>query len=274
MRTTFDSVAVLPFVNGTGNPDNDYLTDGITDRLINGLAQVSSLRVVPRSLVYSYQDKNVDPLELGQQLEVAAMVTGRISQRQNRLTLAVELSDAREVAQVWGRQYESSLDDLLNLQDSISTEIVKQLRVGVSEEDDQRLRRRYTENIESYHLYLKGLYYLNKQTPDGIRRSSEFFKRAIDLDPGNALGYAGLADSFSWSGYLGIDAARRGLSAVPEQLLNGRWRSIPISERRLRLAGASSCSMTGISLERRPISVALWSFRPILHERIRVMAPI
>ena len=86
------------------------------------------------------------------------MVTGRISQRHNRLTLAVELSDAREVAQVWGRQYESSLDDLMNLQDSISTEIVKQLRVRVSEQDDQRLRRRYTENIESYHLYLKGLF--------------------------------------------------------------------------------------------------------------------
>ena len=124
---------MLPFVNGTGNADNDYLSDGITDRLINGLTQVSSLRVVPRSLVYSYRDKNLDPLELGQQLDVAAMVTGRISQRDNRLTLAVELSDAREVAQVWGRQYESSLDDLLDLQDSISTELVKQLRVRVSE---------------------------------------------------------------------------------------------------------------------------------------------
>jgi serine/threonine-protein kinase len=193
--TTLDSVAVLPFTLTGGAADTEYLTDGITETLINGLAQLPGLRVSARSVVFRYKGQDPDPRTVGRDLGVAAVVTGRVSARGDQLVIQADLVSAADGSQLWGNQYNRPAADLLAVQEEIAGEILSKLRPRLTGEERQRATRRYTDDAVAYQYYLQGRYHWNKGTIEGYQRAIEYFERAISQDPDYALAYAGLADS-------------------------------------------------------------------------------
>ncbi|MGH9252994.1 MAG: protein kinase domain-containing protein [Vicinamibacterales bacterium] len=191
-----DSVAVLPFVNVTADPDTEYLSDGITESVINTLSQLPQLRVMARNTVFSYKGREVDPRSAGRELQVDAVLTGKVVQQGDAVDIQAELVDVSRGSQLWGRRYRRSLSDILTLQEEIAKELSDTLRLRLTGEERERLSKRYTENTEAYQLYLKGRYYFDQRTGDGIRRSIELFQEAINRDPNYALAYAGLANAY------------------------------------------------------------------------------
>ena len=208
-----DSVAVLPFVNTSGNPDTEYLSDGITESLINALSQLRNVRVTARSTVFRYKGKDVDPQTIGRDLGVRAVLSGRLLQRGATLIVRTELTDVSNGTQLWGGQYTRQIADVFGLQDELSQEISDKLRLRLTAEDRQRLTKRYTDNPDAYQLYLKGLYYWNKRSAEGVQRAVEYFNRAIDADPTYALAYAGLADTYNFMSFANLLPPRE---AVPK----------------------------------------------------------
>ena len=160
-----DSVAVLPFVNSSGDADGEYLSDGITESLIANLSQVRSLRVTARSTVFRYKGKEIDPQKIGQDLHVGAVLSGRLLQRDGTLVVRTELMDVTNGTQLWGGQYNRKVADVFALQDELSKEISERLRLRLTDDEKQRLTKRYTDNAEAYQLYLKGLYLLEQAEP-------------------------------------------------------------------------------------------------------------
>lgn len=191
-----DSVAVLPFVNASTDPDAEYLSDGIPETLIGQLSQIPRLKVMARSTVFRYKGANVDPQKVGRELNVRAVLTGRVLQRGEMLTISMELMDVRDGSQLWGKQYNRKLADTLAVQEDIAREVTDKLRLRLASVEEKRLTAHVTENVEAYQLYLKGRYHWNKRTPDGIQKAIESFQQAIEKDPGYALAYAGLADCY------------------------------------------------------------------------------
>src|SRR6267143_282805 len=191
-----DSLAVLPFVNASTDPNSEYLSDGISESIINNLSQLSNLRVMARTTVFRYKGKEIDPQKIGHDLNVRAMVTGRVQQHGDNLIIQAELVDVEKGSQLWGGQFNRKLADVIGIQEEISKEISEKLRLKLSGEEKQRLTKRHTENAEAYQLYLKGLYYFYKATPEATLKAREYFQQAIDRDPGYALAYAGLAGSY------------------------------------------------------------------------------
>ena len=198
VRKTIDSLAVLPLINASRDANLEYLSDGITESLINSLSQLPKLRVVPRSTVFRYKGKTVDPQEAGEELGVRAVFAGRIVQVRDAIILKAELIDVAQQSQLWGEQYRHKNKDIFALETEISEDISEKLRLRLSGEEKKKLVKRYTENTEAYHLYLKGRYFTNKRTTDWIKKGIEHFQQAIDLDPNYALAYAGLADAYSF----------------------------------------------------------------------------
>ncbi len=192
-----DSVVVLPFVDTNRDPNTEYLSDGITESLINSLSQLPNLRVIPRSSAFRYKGRDVDPRTVGKELNVRAVITGRVLQRGDTLVIGTELVDVIHDSQLWGGQYSRKVTDILPVQEEISREISEKLRLRLSGEDKKRLTKRYTENTEAYQLYLKGRYHWNKRTAEGLKKAVEYFQQAIENDPSYALAYAGLGDSYS-----------------------------------------------------------------------------
>jgi TolB-like protein/Tfp pilus assembly protein PilF len=192
-----DSLAVMPFVNVGADPNTEYLSDGITENLINNLSQLPKLRVVPRSLVFSYKGKEMDPRKLGQDLHVRAILTGRVVHRGDSLNIQTELVDVGEVSQLWGQQYDRKFTEILAVQEDIAKQVSEKLHLRPSGEEQKRMAKRPTQNTEAYQLYLKGRYYWNRRTADYLKRASEYFQQAIEKDPSYGLGYAGLAESYS-----------------------------------------------------------------------------
>jgi serine/threonine protein kinase/Flp pilus assembly protein TadD len=190
-----DSMAVLPFVNDSGNPDNDYLTDGITETLINSLSQLPGARVSARSLVFRYKGRDVDPQKAAKDLNARAVITGRVTTRANRLIIQADLMDVANGSQLWGGSFNRPLADILAVQDEIAAEIFDKLRLRLTGDDKKRATKRYTDDAEAYQLYLRGRYYWNKSTIAGFKSAIEYFQQAIAKDPKYALAYAGLADS-------------------------------------------------------------------------------
>jgi TolB-like protein/Tfp pilus assembly protein PilF/predicted Ser/Thr protein kinase len=199
-----DSVAVLPFINVSADPNSEYLSDGITESVINNLAQLHGLRVIARSTVFRYKGKDADPLKVGQDLHVGAVLTGRLQERGDTLIVQAELVDVSKGTQLWGEQYNRKVSDILAVQEDISREISEKLRLRLSGEEKTRLVKRATTNSEAYHLYLNGRYYWNKRTPEGLKKGIEYFNQAIEKDPGYALAYAGLADSYDVLPYYSV----------------------------------------------------------------------
>jgi serine/threonine-protein kinase len=197
-RKAVDSLAVLPLVNASNDAEMEYFSDGITESIINNLSQLPKLRVVPRSTVFRYKGREVDPQTAGLELNVRAVFTGRVFQHGDSLVVKVELIDVDHESQLWGEQYRRTLTDVFELEEEISREISGKLRLRLSGEEKKRLVKRYTENTEAYHLYLKGRYYTNKRTGEWIKKGIEYFRLATDTDPNYALAYAGLADAYAF----------------------------------------------------------------------------
>ncbi|MGI8545472.1 MAG: protein kinase domain-containing protein [Aridibacter sp.] len=191
-----ESIAVLPFVNESNNADNEYLSDGMTESLITSLSQIPTLSVKARSSVFRYKDKNTPPQKIGRELNVQAILNGRIVQFDNNLTLHIELVDASTEKVLWKADYNRDTTDLIALQSDIARDVSQKLQLRLSGADKQRVSKSYTENTEAYQLYLKGRFYWNKRTDEGLRKSVEYFNQAIEKDPNYALAYAGLADSY------------------------------------------------------------------------------
>jgi serine/threonine protein kinase/tetratricopeptide (TPR) repeat protein len=191
-----DSIAVLPLTNGGGDPDTEYLSDGISESVINNLAQLRSVRVMARSTVFRYKGRDPDPQQIGRELRVRAILAGRLLQRGDTLIIQTELIETKTGSQLWGSQYVRKLEDVLILQEDISREISQNLRLRLTGEEKERLFRRYTDDPEAYQLYLKGRYFWNKRTDADLRRAISYFQQAVAKDPEYALAYTGLADSY------------------------------------------------------------------------------
>jgi serine/threonine-protein kinase len=199
-----DSLAVLPFVNESADPNMEYLSDGITDSIIYSLSQLPNLKVKPRSAVFRYKGRGIDPAALARELGVRAILTGRVSQRGDDLSINAELVDARDNTLLWGQPYHRKLSDLLSVQEEIAKEISEKLRLRLSGEEQKRLTKRYTDNTEAYQLYLQGRYHWNRRTAEGYKRAIEHFEQAIEKDSSYALAYTGLADCYNVLSSYGI----------------------------------------------------------------------
>jgi serine/threonine-protein kinase len=203
-----DSIAVLPFANESGDQDAEYLSDGISESLINNLSQLPNLRVIARSSAFRYRGPAADPLAAGRELGVQAVLTGRVVQRGDRLLINVELVDVRHNRQLWGERYDRRLTDLLTVQDEISREITDKLRLRLNGEEKRRLARRSTDNPEAYQAYLVGRYHWGRRTEDGLKKAIDSFEQARARDPTYALAYAGLADCYALLGDYGYLAPK------------------------------------------------------------------
>ncbi len=192
-----DSLAVLPFVNAGGDPNAEYLSDGITESLINSVSQIPGIKVVSRASAFHYKGKDVGARTVGRELGIRAVLTGRIVQRGDALSIRAELVNARDDTHLWGEEYNRRLSDILAVQEEIARDISGKLRQRLTGEEKKRLTKRYTENAEAYGLYLKGRYHWNKRTGEDTQKGIGYFQQAIEKDPTYALAYAGLADSYA-----------------------------------------------------------------------------
>ena len=193
---TIDSVAVLPFVNANGDPNTEYLSDGITESLINSLSQLPHLKVMSRDSSFMYKGKDTDARTVGQTLGVRAVLKGRVMQRGDDLEISAELVDARDDSHIWGQQYSRKSSDIFALQGELAKEMTSMLRMRLTGEDEKRMAKSYTTNPEAYQDYLKGRFWWNKRTEEGLNKGIEYFQQAIAKDPAYALAYSGLADSY------------------------------------------------------------------------------
>jgi serine/threonine-protein kinase len=195
-EVAIDSIAVLPFQNAGGDPNIEYLSDGISESLINSLSQIQRLRVIARSTAFRFKAKDIDPQQVGRELNVRSVLTGRVRQAGDRLNIQVDLVDTSTGAQLWGEEYERHVADALAIKQSIAREITEKLRLRLSGNEQEQLARRDTTNTEAYQFYLRGRYYWNKRTADGLKKAIEEFQHAVERDPNYALGYVGLADCY------------------------------------------------------------------------------
>jgi eukaryotic-like serine/threonine-protein kinase len=194
---TIDSLAVLPFVNASADPNAEYLSDGITESLINSLSQLPHLAVKSRDSAFMYKGKDADAMTVGRELGVRAVFKGRVILRDDTLAISAELIDAQNDNHLWGQQYTRKTTDVFALQEEIAKEMTTALRMRLSGEDEKRLAKSYTANPDAYRLYLQGRYWWNKRTGEGYNKGIEYFQQAIEKDPNYALAYSGLADCYS-----------------------------------------------------------------------------
>ena len=191
-----NSIAVMPFVNASGNDDVEYLSEGMTESLITSLSRLPNLSVKARSSVFRYKGKDASPQQVGKELNVQAIVNGRVVQRGNELTLHIELVDVNTETALWSGDYKRSMTDLVSLQSEIARDVSTKLQLKLSGADQQKLAKNYTANTEAYQLYLKGRFYWNRRTGENLKRAIEQFQQAADKDPNYALAYVGLADCY------------------------------------------------------------------------------
>jgi len=193
---SINSVAVLPFVNDSGDPGAEYLSDGLTESIINSLSQLPNLRVMSRNAAFRFKG-NKDPQEAGRSLGVGAVLSGRLVKVGDRFLVKTELINVTDGSQLWGSEYNTNLADILSVQDEVSKKITQSLRVRLSGEDQEKLAKRYTSDAQAYQLYLKGRYFWNKRNEEGFRNGIDFFKQAEEKDPTYSLAFSGLADSYA-----------------------------------------------------------------------------
>jgi TolB-like protein/Flp pilus assembly protein TadD len=205
-RNIINSVAVLPLLNVSPDKELEYFSDGITESIINALTQLTKLRVVPRSTVFRFKNTQADPQEVGRELGVRAVLTGRVMLFGERLMVNVELIDVAHESQLWGEQYNRKFADIFEVQEEISKTISQKLLVKLSGEEQKRITKRHTRVAEAYRHYLRGRSYWNKRTEYFFEKGLEHFSQAIELDPTYALAYAGLADSYILLGVYGMYA--------------------------------------------------------------------
>ena len=198
------AIVVLPFENASNDPNAEYLAEGISETLINSLNELRNLRVIARATAFQYKGKQVDPERIGRELGVRAVVSGRVRQVQDALSIQVDLIDATNGTQLWGQSYDGKLSDALAVKQAIAREVTGKLKLRLSGEEERRLMQRDTVNAAAYQFYLKGRYFWNQRTADGLEKGIGYFRKAIEADPGYALAYVGLADSYNFLGAFGI----------------------------------------------------------------------
>jgi DNA-binding SARP family transcriptional activator len=201
---TIESIAILPLLNASGDPEMEYLSDGLTENIINNLSQLPALRVMAWGTVARFKGRETTAAEIGRTLGVRVVLTGRVLQMGERLIVRAELIDAADGAQLWGDAYDRKLADIFTMQEEIASELSRNLRLKLTGEDKQRLTRRHTESATAYQLYLKGRYFWYKRTEQDLRKGIEYFNQAIEEDPGYAAAYDGLSDSYALLALRGI----------------------------------------------------------------------
>lgn len=194
---TVDSLVVLPFVNESGDESIEYLSDGITESVINNLSHLPSLRVMARTTAFRYKGRASDPQAVGRDLKVEAALTGKVERRGEYLIIQADLVSVSDGAQLWGAQYSRRPADIYTVQEEISREITEKLRLRLTSEAEQRMAKHPTTSSDAYQHYLKGRYHWNRRTTADFRKSIEYFQQAINADPGYALAHAGLADAYA-----------------------------------------------------------------------------
>jgi serine/threonine protein kinase/Flp pilus assembly protein TadD len=240
-RKAIDSLAILPLVNASGDPHAEYLSDGITESIINSLSQIPKLRVMARSSVFRYKGREVDPQTVGRELGVRAVLTGRALQLGDSIVIGTELVDVADGSQLWGEQYRRNFSDIFALQEEISREISEKLRLKLTVDQKKRLTKRYTENTEAYHLYLKGRYYENKFFNEAaIRRAIEYFQQAIDCNPTYALAYAGLADCYIKLSHTNVMPSKEGFAKARAAVIKALEIDDTLAEAHISLAKIKS----------------------------------
>ena len=203
------SIAVLPFSNVGSDSNMEYLADGVTEGIISSLSRVPELRVMARSTVFSYKGHDVSAQKVGQDLQVDAVLLGKITQRGDTLSIQTDLVRVSDGSELWGEQYTRKISDLFALQGDIAKEIYDSLRPKLAGAEAKQLAKRDTENSEAYQLYLQGLFYWNKWTQDGFQKAIDFFRQAAEKDPAYAQAYAGLADAYTFMGASGYVAPQQ-----------------------------------------------------------------
>lgn len=193
---TIDSLAVLPLANATGLEETEYFSDGVTETLIGSLAQLPRMRIMARSTVFRYKGKEIDPQTAGRELNVRAVISGRLLKRGDLVTLGLEMVDVQDGAQLWSAYYNRNLADIFAMQEQITTEILEKLRVRLTGEQRKRLTKQHTRDPEAYQLYLKGRFYWARRTEESTRKSFEYLQQAIERDPGYALPYVAVAMAY------------------------------------------------------------------------------
>lgn len=196
------SIAVLPFANISNDTDNEYFCDGLAEELLNALSKIEALRVAARTSAFSFKGKEADVREIGQKLNVSAVLEGSVRKAGNRLRITAQLVNVVDGYQLWSERYDRQMEDVFDIQDEISLSIVGALRVKLLGEEKEQVLKRYTENAEAHRLYLKGLYFTSRGTKEGAQKGIEHFQQAVELDPGYALAFAGLADAYCWLSHL------------------------------------------------------------------------
>jgi len=195
-RKAIAAIAILPMVNANPDPDTEYVSDGITESIINTLSPLPKLRVMARSTVFRYKGSDVDPITVGRELNVSAVLTGRVVQRGENLNVSTELVDVTDGSQIWGEQYSRKFADILSVQEDIATQIASRLRLKLTGSQKKLFAKRYTEDRAAYQAYLRGRYMASKYTEEGMKRAIQYFRQAIEIDPAFALAYAGLAMAY------------------------------------------------------------------------------
>jgi DNA-binding winged helix-turn-helix (wHTH) protein/TolB-like protein/Tfp pilus assembly protein PilF len=206
--TSIQSIAVLPFVDDSADADSEYLDDEIAESLVNSLAKLPKLRVVPRSVMVNYKGRNVDPRKVGEELNVRAVVTGRVHRHGDTISIQADLIDLDSVSQIWGQHYDRKLVDMLLVQEEISRDIFENLRLKLNVEEQKQL--------EAYRLYLKGRNAWNKRTREGMEQGIDYFQQAITADPNYAAAYAGLADCYNMQVIYGVHEPKDGFPKAKE----------------------------------------------------------
>ena len=217
-----ESLAILPFINSSADPNAEYLSDGITESIISNLSQLHGLRVMARGTVLRYKGREVDPQEAGRELNVGAILMGRVLQLGDRLIIRTELIDTADGAQMWGEQYDQKFTDVLAVQEEIAKRISEGLQLRLTGEEQKLLTKRHTEDTEAYQAYLKGLYFWNKRTEGGLMNALEHFNQAVERDPDYALAHAVLASSYvllSWYSVISPKESSPGAKASASRAL-------------------------------------------------------
>jgi TolB-like protein/Tfp pilus assembly protein PilF len=215
-EVAIDSIAVLPFTNTNGDPNAEYLSDGITESIISSLSQLPQLRVMARSTVFSYKSKDVDPRKVGHDLGVHAVLMGRLIQQGDNLTVRTELVNVADGAELWGEQYNRKVTDVFAVQEEIAKEISEKLRLKLSGAERQQLARRSTENLKAFQYYMQGRSYAQRSTREDLLTAISYYEKAIEEDHNYALAYAGLADAYATLGLRGYIAPIEGRRKAEE----------------------------------------------------------
>ena len=195
-----DSLAVLPLVNATGDPETEYLSDGISESIINLLSQLPNLRVIPRTSAFRYKGREADLKTVGRDLNVRTVLTGKMIQRGDRLVVQTELVDLANNAQLWGGHFNRQIKDIFDVQEELARQISEKLRLRLTPEDEKRLAKRPTQNRDAYQLLLKAQYHLNKPSRESLQQGLVYARQAIEADPGYAEAYAWVSAAYSWLG--------------------------------------------------------------------------